>query len=238
MISQAEIDEVFRKPAVREVACEIRFAPRLRIMPEIWRLQDRLAESYPQIGEERITLPEMGTIQSYVFASGQEQRTIKVSQETFVVIFNRYTTFEDFKTEAVARILDFSIQFEVANYHRVGLRYVNHIALPPGDPIQGLQRYVNVPVDFDRFEVGSIEQFMTEFRLRGRLHKLTLRAALIPVPSNPEQMLHILDLDAFSHGRCTREQLPGLLDVFHTEIQVQFLQHVREEYKQVMRGTQ
>lgn len=238
MISQNEIDEVFRRPAVREVACEIRFAPRLRVVPEIWRVQDKLAEAYPQLGEEELSLPGLRPVRTYVFANPADQRMIKISQENCVVIFNRYTTFEDFKAEAVARISDFSRQFDIANYQRVGLRYVNHLDLAPEDPLGALQIYVNLPVDLGRFDRGTMEQFMTEFRLQVRAHKLTIRSAFVRVPTPPQQMLYILDLDCYGFGPCTPSVLPNLLDEFHREIQIQFLEHVRAEYKRIMRGNE
>jgi len=69
VISQVEIEEVFRKPAVREVACEVRFAPRLRVIPEIWRVQEKLAEEYPQIAEEVVSLAGARPVHIYVFAN-------------------------------------------------------------------------------------------------------------------------------------------------------------------------
>jgi len=152
------------------------------------------------------------------------------------VVLNRYSTFEDFKAEAVARIKDFSAQFDIGNYQRVGLRYVNHIELPPEDLLGTLQRFVNVPVDLERFDPKRIEQFMTEFRLRTGVSKLTVRGALIQVPASPQQTLYILDLDCYSYGPCPATALPDLLEGFHREIQIQFLEHIREEYKIMMRG--
>jgi|SRR5712692_1583235 len=122
MLTEAELREVFKQPAVREVACEVRGAPRLRVIPEVWRIQDTLAEIYPQVDEEQVPLSPNRLLQAYVFANPPLQRLIKVSQENFVVIFNRYTTFEDFKAEALTRISDFSHEFDVGTYQRVGLR--------------------------------------------------------------------------------------------------------------------
>lgn len=235
MVSEEELQEIFKKPAVREVACEVRFAPRLRIVPEVWRIQDKLAESYPQVGEETVPQTDGRLLHTYVFANRSEQKLIKVSQENFVVVFNAYTTFEDFKAEVAARIQDFSKQFEVNTFQRMGLRYVNHLEIPATDGISLLQRYVNAPVDFERFDRESIEQFLTEFRLKAGPHKLTVRGALIQVPRNGQNFLYILDLDCYSLGSRDSTSLSVLLDEFHYHIQVQFLEHVREEYKAIMR---
>jgi len=236
VLTEAELLEVFKRPSVREVACEVRFAPRLRVIPEVWRMQDTLAEMYPQIDEEQVALTTSRILQAYVFANQSAGRLIKVSQENLVVIFNRYTTFEDFKTEALSRIADFSNEFDVGTYQRVGLRYVNNIELPPDEPARALHRFVHAPVDFERIDIDTIEQFMTEFRLKKTGHKLTIRGALIPTPADARHMLYILDLDCYSLGPKAADSLPTLLDVFHRDIQVQFLSHVTEDYKAVMRG--
>lgn len=235
MVTEKELEEIFKKPAVREVACEVRFAPRLRIVPEVWRIQDKLAEAYPQVGEETVPQADGRLLGTYVFASRSDQRLIKVSQENFLVVFNTYTTFEDFKAEVTKRVQDFAKEFEVRTFHRMGLRYVNHLEIPAADGIRLLQRYVNAPVDFHRFDLESIEQFLTEFRLKAGPHKLTVRGALIQVPTNVQSLLYILDLDCYTIGSRGSTSLSGLLDEFHYYIQVQFLEHVREEYKSIMR---
>jgi len=55
--TREQIEEVFPKPAIREVAFEIRFPPRLRVNAELWKFQDHLAEEYPNPDSEGILLP-------------------------------------------------------------------------------------------------------------------------------------------------------------------------------------
>jgi uncharacterized protein (TIGR04255 family) len=232
--TQQELDELFAHPSVREVAFEVRFAPRLRIAPEVWRIQDNLAESYPAVSQEVQVQPDGRPLQAYVFANPERHRSVKVSQENFVVIFNEYTSFEDFKQEALERVTAFTREFTIQNFQRVGLRYVNHIELRPGQGIQDLRRYVNLPIDMDRFDPASIEQLLTEFRLHSGQHKITVRGALIQVPGR-DGGLFILDFDCYAFTGDLRS-LPAMMDEFHNKIQLQFLEHIREEYKQVMRG--
>lgn len=234
MVTQRELDELFPHPSVREVAFEVRFAPRLRIAPEVWRIQDSLAESYPSVSQEMQAQPDARLLQAYVFANPETRRSIKVSQENFVVIFNDYGSFEDFKQEALDRVSAFTGEFAIQNFQRVGLRYVNHIELKPGQGIQDLRRYVNLPVDMERFDPASIEQMLTEFRLASGEHKITVRGAMLQMPGR-ENSLFILDFDCYSFAGDLRS-LPSMLDDFHHKIQLQFLEHIREEYKQVMRG--
>jgi uncharacterized protein (TIGR04255 family) len=235
-VSDKDLRELFKKPAVKEVACEIRFTPRLRIIPEVWRVQDRLAESYPQVGEEQAPQADGRILHSYVFGDPTGQRVVKLSQENFVLIVNKYVSFEQFKKETLVRITEFCKEFDITTFQRVGLRYVNHIELPAKDGISLLQRYVNAPVDFDRFRPETIEQFLTEFRLRTGEYKLTVRGVLLQLPNNTEQLLYILDLDCFVTTPQGISSLERLIDDFHHEIQIQFLEHVTADFKEVMRG--
>lgn len=234
MVTQKELDELFPHPSVREVAFEVRFAPRLRIAPEVWRIQDNLAESYPSVSQEMLAQPDGRVLQAYVFGNPDTRRSIKVSQENFVVIFNEYSSFEDFKEEALKRITAFTGEFTIQNFQRVGLRYVNHIELKPGQGIQDLRRYVNLPVDMARFDPASIEQLLTEFRLASGQHKITVRGALLQMPGR-DSGLFILDFDCYAFAG-DLGSLPATMDEFHHKIQLQFLEHIRDEYKQVMRG--
>jgi uncharacterized protein (TIGR04255 family) len=235
--TEKEYAEIFPKPSVSEVACEIRFAPRLRVIPEIWRIQEELAESYPEVMEETITQADARLLQTFVFANSSVKKTIRVSQENFAFITNTYSSFEDFKSEGLARVFAFAEKFDVSSFKRVGLRYVNNIALEGNDQIGLLRRFVNVPIDLDRFDVSKIDQFLTEFRLKaGRGHRITIRGAFIQIP-NAADARFILDLDCYSLELAPREKLASLLDEFHHEIQTQFLNHITNEYKEVMRRT-
>jgi uncharacterized protein (TIGR04255 family) len=235
VVSEQELQEIFPHPSVREVAFELRFAPRLRIAPEVWRIQDKLAESYPTVSQEVQLQPDARALQSYVFANPEEKRTVKVSQENFAVVFNNYGSFEEFKDEALRRAEYFAGQFDIKTFQRVGLRYVNHIQLTPDQGVQDLQRYVNLPIAFDRFDPASIEQLLTEFRLSAGEQKITIRGALFRLPGTAGG-LFILDLDCYTLTPVELGSLSLLMDDFHHKIQIQFLEHIREEYKQVMRG--
>jgi len=233
--TEKEYAEIFRRPSISEVAFEIRFAPRLRVIPEIWRIQEELAESYPEVIEESVPQIDARLLQTFVFAKASAKRTIRISQENFVFITNVYRNFEEFKSEALARTSKFVQTFDISSFKRVGLRYVNNIQLEVNDPIGSLRRFVNVPLDLDRFDVPKIEQFLAEFRLSTGLgHRITVRGAFLQIPTSAGAQF-ILDLDCYSVEVTAREQLGKLLDDFHHEIQTQFLTHITSEYKEVMR---
>jgi uncharacterized protein (TIGR04255 family) len=234
-ISEDDLREIFPRPAVKEVAFEIRFAPRFRIKEELWRFQDQIANDYPNVSEENFLQPDGRIVTANVFTNSIAQSVIKVSQENFVFAATKYATYESFKAEALRRTKDFSSTFEIGSFQRIGLRYINHIELTSETPFPLLQRYVNVPVRFDRFDTGKITQLLSEFRIRFETHQMTVRGALLQIPIPMRTYVYVLDLDCYAEGR-TVSTLQEVVDGFHHAIQVQFLQHVTEEYKQIMRA--
>src|SRR5689334_15029259 len=133
MLTPKELDEVFPKPPIREVAFEIRFTPRLRVNAEIWRLQDRLVDEYSTVSSENLIQPT-GMLPVHVFQNIETGRLIKVSQQNWVIAFTRYAKFEDFKEEALSKVDVFTEVFGVKNLTRIGLRYINDIVIPDAGP--------------------------------------------------------------------------------------------------------
>ncbi len=240
-IPAKDLEEIFPRPAVKEVAFEIRFSPRLRIREQLWQFQDLIANDYPDASEDQMLIHPERLTPAHVFSNPAELRSIKISQENFVVSVLRYTTYEEFKELALSRAGEFCKTFSIERFVRVGLRYINHIEVGAQQPLIMLQRYVNAPLRFDRFEASTVTQLLSEFRLRFQKHQMTLRGALLQVPdpggsyAQPSPYIYVLDLDCYAENE-TLSSLSSLLDVFHEAIQIEFLRHVTEEYKRTMRS--
>jgi uncharacterized protein (TIGR04255 family) len=233
--TKEELDEVFPHAAVREVSFEIRFPPRLRINAELWKLQDRLVEQYPDVSTESVFVQPGGPLSLSVFQNPGTGRCIKVSQENFIVAFTKYPRFEDFKDEVSHKTAVFCETFGVASLIRVGLRYVNNVELPPGASTGLLLKYVRPLTDFDRAGVENVDQFLNEVRLRHSQHLVTLRGVFLP-PLQDGRRIYVLDIDCHSFAQHAQEDIGALLDRYHDSAQEFFLDHITEEYKNVMRG--
>jgi uncharacterized protein (TIGR04255 family) len=238
-IPAGDLAEIFPRPAVKEVAFEVRFAPRFRIKEQMWRYQDIIANDYPVVSHENMLQSDGRVVVAYVFTNPTVGSVIKISESNFAVAVTKYATYENFKAEALARTNAFCRTFELRGFSRVGLRYINHIELAATEPFSLLERYVNVPLRFDRFDKSTITQLLSEFCMRFEAHQMTVRGALLQVPSPVNTYVYVLDLDCYSEGNAegyTEHSLEAKSDAFHNAIQVQFLQHVTDEYKRVMRG--
>lgn len=220
---------MFLHSPLREVAFELRFPPRLRVPAEIWRLQDQLVQAYPEVGKEA-TMQATGAVSDVaVFQNSEERRVIKVSHSNFVIAFTRYVRFDDFKSEVLRQTEQFCGLFGIEEFSRIGLRYVNEIALPNAEP---LSKYLSPSLSFTSFPEELVDQFAVEVFAKYREHPMTVRSALLPGLVRT----YVLDIDCHTSARSSAAEHPILLDRFHESAQRVFLDHVTEEYKQVMRG--
>lgn len=234
--TKEELDEVFPHPPIREVAFEIRFATRLRVNAELWKLQDLLVEQYPNVSTEAVIFPSAGTPLSVnVFQNAVTGRVIKVSQENFVIAFTKYTRFEDFTQEVLGKTQQFCETFGVNALTRVGLRYVNNIVIPAGEPTSSLLRVVRPHMDFERVPVNDIVQFVNEVRMTYESHLVTLRGVLLS-PLEDQRRIYVLDIDCHSARPESATSIREILSIYHDSAQAFFLDHVTDEYKKVMRG--
>jgi hypothetical protein len=64
---------------------------------------------------------------------------------------------------------------------------------------------------------------------------LNARSAFLIKPPSSQEGIYVLDFDGFIVGAINLKELYVLLDRLHYHVQVEFLDHVTEEYKQQMR---
>jgi uncharacterized protein (TIGR04255 family) len=231
---QEELDEVFINPPLREVDFEVKFVPRLRVAAELWKLQDQWAEECPGVGVEPLLQPDGNIIQLNVFQNRATGYSIKISQQNLLISRTKYSTFEQFKEEANLKVQQFCSQFDIKSFTRVGLRYINNILLPTNEPAS-LTRYVHPMIDLKRLRIENVEQFASEIRTRVENHMVTLRGVLLsPLPDG--KLIYVLDIDSYSEQPHKPAQIPEVLEKYHEIVQLVFLDHITEEYKNIMRG--
>ncbi len=232
-LSDAELEEVFPANPIREVDFEIRFTPRLRIEAEMWRFQEDLVQDYPDVGRETAILPNGSTLNVTIFQNPRAARVIKVSSYNMALAFSSYANFEEFKDEVQRRTSGFCGIFEVTSLTRIGLRYVNEIPLPTQNP-ESITRYVRPLVEFDRIRLDSVQQFAMQMAASHDDHMILVRTAMLAGPIRT----YILDIDAYTEVVKPTTEIPSLMERFHHSAQRVFLDHVTDEYREVMRGRQ
>ena len=92
--------------------------------------------------------------------------------------------------------------------------------------------YVKPLVEFDRIPLDSVQQFALQMAAKLDDHMILVRTALLAGPIRT----YVLDIDAYAETVKATSEISALLDRFHDSVQRVFLDHVTDEFKQVMRG--
>ena len=239
-ISQKDLDEVFDNAPLVEVAFEVRFAPLLSVLQATSAFQAHIKDDYPGFHELR-RLPFPATEEStldllYEFWNPTEDRCLKVSIQSFGVVWKEYTTYEDFREEITLRVNDFCKVNQIDQFSRTGLRYINHIKFHSEQAHANLNRYVVFPMETYGMGIEAVFIHRDETRFRTDEDLFTVRISFFERDEkSPAESMCILDYDCYRDTTVSLGDLPPILDGFHNLIQVQFLSQVKDEFKDIMR---
>ncbi len=236
MIDQDALNEIFPNNPLRQVVFEVRFPFNLRVRRDLCEAQEWLRGAYPRFDFEEMQLAEQLTALFYAFSNEEKTRSIKAAEDRLVVQFMQYECFEIFKEEALSRTTGFCQMFGINEFNRVGLRYVNNIEIPKEGEVYQVTRYVRPYVDIKRACTYGPMHFNLQLTMKTSSCHITSRTAFLMKTPNESNAIYLLDMDTYVQGKRVLKDLDKLLDELHYQAQVEFLSHVTEEYKQVMRG--
>jgi len=124
--------------------------------------------------------------------------------------------------------------FKVEVLTRMGLRYINNIHIHGNGQRPDFSVYIKPYADFGRTGSKKIEQFGIDVLMQKEDCFLNARSEFAPQPPAPSAIC-TLDFDAFTEERTGLGQMESFLEKSHHHIQLEFLSHITEEYKQEMR---
>jgi uncharacterized protein (TIGR04255 family) len=233
-ISRDDLNEVFPRNPLREVAFEIRFPVKLRVLRDVYLIQEELGAEYPRFERELIESPATSNSIQYVFYNPARGRIVKIGEDRFAVIFTRYRTFEEFTAEVTSRVQRFCHDFEIGPLTRMGLRYINNIHVHGNGQPPTFSTFIKPYADFDRTGPSTVEQFGIEVLMQRADCFLNARSAFALQPPAPSGIC-TLDFDAFIQEEVSLDKMSDFLERSHDHIQIEFLTHVTDEYKHWMR---
>jgi uncharacterized protein (TIGR04255 family) len=233
MLEQAALEEVFPSNPLREVVFEIRFDLNLRIFPQIFYIQEDTAAEYPTVSREQGLVPDMpGLATSYVFQNPEAGRTIRIWENKITVATTKYDTFENFSKEALSRTQSFCSLFKIKRLTRVGLRYVNNVAMPLETVPHLLNEYIAPYFKPVTVPQADLLQYKTEAISFREKCMLGVRTGLGSV--SDDGAVYVLDLDAFVNEGNPKDLRATMIDLHH-QVQYEFLSRITDAYKEVMR---
>ena len=233
-VDETALREVFPTNPLKEVAFEVRFPVNLRVLRDVYLIQQSLGTEYPQFRREVLSLPDNSSTVSYIFFNPTKGRIVRTGEDRFAVIFTRYKDFGEFRTEVKERVQQFCDLFEIKSLTRMGLRYINNIYVHGNGQPPDFTRFIQPYANFDRTGPGKVEQFGIEVLMQKPDCLLNARSEFALHPP-AHSGICVLDFDAFTQGEPALDRMDEFLDRSHHYIQVEFLTHITDEYKEEMR---
>lgn len=236
LIDQAALAEVFPNNPLKEVAFEVRYPFNLRIQRDVCDVQAMVRAEYPNFQVDEIQPVDGSPARLHTFQNTNGTRMVRVGEDRFIVAFTEYKDFDIFQTEALGRTKEFCNLFGITQFSRVGLRYINNVDVGKEGSVYQVTRVVNPYFDVKRATESGPMRFQLEVTMKKPSCFLTLRTAFAGKPVDQPNAVYLLDLDAFVLSETAFEDLEKVLNELHFQSQVEFLTHVTEAYKEVMRG--
>ncbi|HWR83431.1 MAG TPA: TIGR04255 family protein [Candidatus Deferrimicrobium sp.] len=240
----------FSHAPLEEVAFEISFFPKLKIVEKLADFQDRLATTYPQLGEEyAFRSPDAGRDSGIIdtmkkrfsLTNPEGTRAVRLSIISLNVVERKYESFNRLKDEIIQIWNWFCDTVKDIKAQRIGLRYINRLRIPlPCDltKLQDITRLYFAPSRFENEE--EIHVINQEATVKRKDTLLTIRSGILGVETdlqanNKQQLIYLLDYDSsFQLKGETVTSLDQKLDLLHDTVESQFLNDVLPSYKEYM----
>jgi uncharacterized protein (TIGR04255 family) len=194
-----------------------------------------------QIGPEGVSSSEK-RLKEWRFHGRDRTKTLTISREAVLVQHTTYQTYELVRDEFSGILERVAQLFPEAQPSRVGLRYVNSIELPEGNPTDWssylappLLSLFGFPPEADRPALArvfhNLELSLDAFSIRYRLGMHNP-----DYPARIRQKVFVLDLDAYLQAYVEIQQVTRLLDKFHQTIQQYFELSITDGLRSIMSG--
>ena len=176
---------------------------------------------------------------SWAFSDMDRQNKVTLTS-AFLAFENKgYTHFPDFSPRCVQVLEALREAYRPQVISRIGLRYINVVCLPDGDPFDwsgyisdSLTASVQAFVD----DQDAIAQAESQLHFNKDDHQIRLRFGLSnpDFPNTVTRKQFLLDFDCFSRDEVSLEQVMGRLDEFNVEIYRLFELCIGDELRAIM----
>ena len=162
-------------------------------------------------------------------------KTLAFTPRAFYITYKQYQKYEGLKTEFKEILDSFFDIFSDSIPSRLGLRYINSIDVQNGNPLDWagllndkliyLFQFPDKPTDLSRV-FHNIEFALDDFNIRYQfgMHNPDY-------PARIRKKVFILDFDAYYQGPIDCNDIMGMLDKFHQEIQILFEKSITEDLR-------
>ncbi len=204
-----------------------------------------LAEPNTIIAEELQVIPTKTptkpiSLTEWTFHSIDRDRTLAITSQALFVRFTKYSTYEDLKEDFFAPLQELFTQYPETLIKRLGLRYINNIEIPNGDPFDW-QDLINSKMltIFDLYpDIKSISRAfqILEFNFTNLYLRFQYGIHNPDYPAPIKKRIFVLDLDAYQQGLLSLDEVKHGLDDLHSKDQELFEISITNQLRDILNG--
>lgn len=192
-----------------------------------------------QISPQKVASHDVEITEWNFYGKEREKRLVFVSQSLFVA-YNRYQNYESFRSDFLYVLDAFFKDFADAVPNRLGLRYINNLDLPNGNPF-AWSDYINgnllsvLSFAADKTKISrafsNLEFNHGDFNVRFQfgMHNPDYPAAI-------KRRHFVLDFDAYHQGLQNPQEIATNLDRYHDTIESLFEASITEAFRGILNG--
>jgi len=228
----------YRNAPLVDVTFEARFLGELSVETRRDVFQREIKDVYPLLFVPNATMGKAPALQHYQFRRQDGSARISLALNSFAYNTTSYPGFADFRKE-LDRVFGILLgTFEISNFTRLGLRYVNKMALiREDDGTIPLKKYVSTNLKltpgFPGAGIKNLSLAISSPIKEGEMNLLLDCES--PSPSGGPEFL-LLDFDFYTLKQSARSEVFDFVDSAHEQIESTFLEIISEDYLAIMKG--
>ena len=203
-------------------------------------LRNKLLEFETKKETEDVSVKQERTL-SWEFMNKEKTKKVIVDSQFLIVEFLKYTTFEEFFQDIKFILGIFSELYCVKISKRIGLRYINQINIPSGDPLDW-----NLLINKDLF--GLTKNFLSDkdpilrsmhlLEVKQESYTLRFQFGLFnsEYPNPIARKEFVLDYDCFSVEEKETSDIFSRIEEYHAVIRNLFEKSIMENLIKIMNG--
>lgn len=178
----------------------------------------------------------------WVYHGRNREKTLTITPDMVLITNRKYTSFEEFNADFIHVLSTLFEAQEDLSVARFGLRYVNILDVPNGDPL-AWSEYINENmlgiIDMHRDAQSLSRAFhIVEFNFDGQQVKFQFGIANPDYPAPIKRKQFVLDIDSFFTGALTKEDVIRCVNTAHEKIQALFEESISEKTRSLMEPAQ
>ena len=178
------------------------------------------------------------------FINKERTKTVVVTQDFISLEYSRYKSFDEFNQDIESAIRPFFDIYNVIKVvNRIGLRYINQIKIPTGDPFDW-NNLINpsmcsVVREFVKGEYKkSVKRCMQSLDIKEKDSDIRLRFGLFnsEYPNKIARKEFVLDYDCYLREELDVREVFDKVKALHVNIKHWFEESIQEGLREIMRG--